>query len=196
MSIIVYTDFIGQISIPNSAPAHTEGANLAIFITDYEDKFLTDVLGYKMSKDFTTAIAANPTSGVWFDLWKGAEFTDSLGRLNLWPGFRNTAHQLSIANFIYTKYIEATQTNTTGIGEKATNATNAVTTTPIEKVCRAWNKMVDLNYILHDFILANISDYPDYIGINGFSPIDYVAGNYEDRIGNRNYFIKRNVLGI
>lgn len=101
MSIIVYTDFIGQISIPNSAPSHTEGANLAIFITDYEDKFLTDVLGYKMSKDFTTAIAANPTSGVWFDLWKGAEFTDSLGRLNLWPGFRNTSSTVNSELHLY-----------------------------------------------------------------------------------------------
>ena len=180
--IILYTDFVGKISLPNTAPTHTEGANLAIYIDDFEAQYLSEILGYKMAKDFLTAIALNPASGVWFDLWKGAEFTDSLGRLNKWVGFRNSDSELAIANFIYCKYIEQMQTQSTGVGEKATNSTNAVSATPIQKVCNAWNRMVDLNCILHEFIMANETDYPDYIGLNNQV--------------NKYFFIKRNIFGI
>ncbi len=192
MSIIVYTDFVGQISIPNSAPSNTEGANLALFIAKYEAKYLTDVLGYKMAKDFVTAIALAPTSGVWFDLWKGAEFTDTLGRLNKWCGFRNADSLLAIANYIYVQYIEQTQTNTTGLGEKATATTNAVPATPIWKVCQAWNDMVDLNRVLNDFLTVNADDYPDYVGFT--SPLNLTAGYGTN--DNFQYFKKRNLLGI
>lgn len=192
MSIIVYTDFVGQLSIPNSAPTLTEGANLALFITKYEGKYLTDVLGYKMAQNFTTAIALNPTSGIWFDLWKGAEFTDTYGRLNKWVGFRNTDKLLSIANYIYVNYIEQTQTNTTGLGEKATATTNAVPATPIWKLCDAWNEMVDLNRILNDFLVVNQADYPDYVGFT--SPLNLTAGYGTN--DNYMYFKKRNLLSI
>jgi len=190
--MILYTDFVGQISIPNSAPSDTEGANLALFIAKYEAKFLTDVLGYKMAQDFTTAIALNPTSGVWFDLWKGAEFTDTYGRLNKWCGFRNNDSLLSIANYIYVQYIEQTQTSTTGLGEKRTETTNAVAATPIWKICQAWNDMVDLNRVLNDFLVVNQADYPDYVGFN--SPLNLTAGYGTN--DNYQYFKKRNILSI
>lgn len=45
--------------------------------------------------------------------------------------------------------------------------------------------MVDLNFILDDFLTQNSSDYPDYIGIYG-----------TQAYGNRKFFTKTNILGI
>lgn len=201
-NIILYTDFVGKISLPNTDANEPEGEALESFITDNEATYLTEVLGYKMAKDFLTAIAANPASGIWFKLWKGAEFTDKHGRLNKWPGFRNAVQKLSIANYIYVKWLTDQEDYSTGVGHKKAKSENAVDASPIRKMCKAWNEMVDLNFILDDFLTQNAADYPDYEGIYGthrgwlwFNNC-FVRTSDTSTYGNAQFFIKRNILGL
>jgi hypothetical protein len=200
-NIILYTDFVGKINLPNTLPGKSEGDALASFITDNEATYLTEVLGYTMAAAFIAAIGTTPapTSGVWYDLWKGADFTDKHGRANHWPGFRNAVQKLAIANYIYVKWLEDRQDYATGVGQKKAKSENAEDASPTRKICRAWNEMVDLNYILDDFLTQNAADYPDYIGITG--PVlsgyfDTIYWNSLTDYGNRIFYTKRNIFGL
>jgi len=166
MNFTDYTYFVGSINLPNTAPSLSEGAELVLFIDKYESKYLTDILGYKMAKDFISnmLVVSPPTSGIWFDLLNGKEFTDSNGNLNKWQGF-NTIGFNPIANYVYCELLEARETQTTGVGGQKSKINNSVQTSSRQKVVSAWNDMVELNCILYDFLIVNATLYPDFIGL-------------------------------
>lgn len=186
MSIVLHTNFNAKYKLANTAPTDPEGADLAIFITDYEKAYLTDMLGYKLAKDFIAAVEAVTTDPIWVALWKGSEFTDKYGRLNKWPGFFNTEDLSPIVPFIFCKWQASRQTYSSGSGERVVLTENSEPTGVTHKIVKAWNDMVDLNYILDDFLTQNKTDYPDYPGIYG----DMV--NY----GNLKYFKSINSFGV
>lgn len=159
--------FVGDINLPTSSPSFPyEGVQLLVEMPYYESIFLSQLLGYKMTKDLQTAYAGTPpTSGIWYDLAQGKEFTDSLGRLNKWMGFVTIGYN-PIANFIYCKIQEKRQTQTTGIGEQKPNVSGNQAVSANTKIVRAWNDMVDWNNILYDFLTINKALYPDYIGVD------------------------------
>lgn len=197
-NIILYTDFVGKIKLPNTDPTtDAEGSDLLTFITDNEETFLTEILGYAMAKVAIPAFAVPPTTGIWYDLLYGAEFTDKHGRLNKWCGFRNTVQKLSIANYIYCKYIESFQNGRlTSMGFKKAKTENAFDASPISEICKAWNEMVDLNFIMDDFLVQNASSYPDYIGRSTPYPYHWRVSNQNFDYGNSIYYTKRNILGL
>ena len=184
--LTTYTQFVGDINVPNSAPSFNEGANLATMINTYEQEYLTEVLGYEMFKDFDAAynIVTPPVSGIWFDLANGAEFTDTYDRLNKWQGFK-TAPFNPIAYYVYYRLLASNHVLITGNGAVISKSENSIPVSPNLKMVRAWNKMVDYTIILDAFITANIADYPDYTGyVNGY------------QLGNSNFFRYQNLLGL
>ena len=193
MPITLHTDFDAKYKLANVAPAtqagapNPEGVDFAKFIADYEAEYLTDVLGYKMAKDFAAAMAiATPPTGVWAALYSGAEFTDKHGRLNKWPGFRNTVDLNPIAMYVYCKWQKERQSYSSGSGERVVLTENSQPITVRGKVVRAWNDMVAMNWILDDFLTQNIADYLDYKGVYG----DMVS------YGNLKYFQPINIFNI
>jgi hypothetical protein len=92
-----------------------------------------------------------------------------------------------------------------GQGEARANHENATNISSYDKLQRAYNKMVDLNYTLHNFIMANVEDYPNYIGIE-YPPIERPHirfGTFNNFItnptiqnDNQNLFVKINQLSI
>ena len=176
-TIITSSYFVGEIAIPNSAPSNPEGAELDLFIQKYEAKFLSELLGYELAKLVIEAIEppAN-TSGVIYDLINGKEYTDSLGDLNKWPGWKNVG-QSAIANYIYTQYMRSAVSQTTSLGEKRTKSENMADFTPTYKIVKAWNDMVDLNSVMHEFLIVNEVDYPTYKDITTISTPHYVKQN-------------------
>jgi hypothetical protein len=107
--------------------------------------------------------------------------------------------KLSIANYIYVKWLEDRQDYATGVGQKKAKSENAEDASPTRKICRAWNEMVDLNFILDDFLTQNAADYPDYIGITGPVLSGYFDTLYWNSLtdyGNRIFYTKRNIFGL
>lgn len=187
MSITLHTDFTAKYKLPNTSPSDKEGEDLAVFIADYEREYLTEVLGYKMAKDFAAAMAiATPPTGVWAALYSGAEFTDKYGRLNKWPGFKNTLDLNPIAMYIYYKWQKERQTYSSGSGERVVLTENSEQVTVRGKLVRAWNDMVSMNYILDDFLTQNETNYPDYPGIYG-NMVSY---------GNQKFFKTINLFNV
>lgn len=191
MPLTAYTNFNAKYKLANTAPSDPEGAELAIFIADYEAKYLTDMLGYKLAQDLITAIGEDggfvgPVDQKWLALKVGAEFTDKHGRLNKWPGFMNTQDLSPIVPFIFREWQISRQTYSSGSGEKVVLTENSEPTGVTNKIVKAWNDMVELNLILDDFLTQNKADYPDYPGVYG------VLGEY----GNIKYFKRINAFGV
>jgi len=194
MALIDWSYFIRDIYVANSNvnnPASPQGGELRDFIY-YEDKFLTEILGYELYKD----LLANLTDVKYTRLIEGAEFTDSCGRLNKWSGFSNAEKISPIANFIYVELLSHRASNNSGVGVVGTDVENGHRTSPSDKIISAWNKMVDLNWVMHDFIMKNKAAYPIYIGIKfppkggcgcscscGCKPFSHRLFKYENRLG-------------
>jgi hypothetical protein len=166
MAAVISNDyFINSIELPNTATSKAEGQDIAAMVTKYEKQYLEAILGYETAKDFLAAIAGVPTSGIWFDLWKGSEFTAADGTLQKWKGFANSEYVSPIANYCYWHIMRKRVSHTAGIGEVKNQPENATHISVVAKASEAWNEMVEMNNILNDFIIQNQSDYPDYLGI-------------------------------
>lgn len=163
-AITLYTHFVGNISLPNSAATSVEGAQLATFIPKYETQYLKTILGYDLWALFIAGLTAE--TGIYEAIRDGGTYEDIYtGVTEEWQGFA-TAGANPIANYIYYKIQGYRAQQTTGIGQVNTVAENATRVAPDRVMVAAWNEMVDFNNKLHGFMLANEADYPDYIGLN------------------------------
>jgi hypothetical protein len=167
MNFTQSSHFVGLINLPNTASSYPyEGANLVLDTTTYESIYLSKIFGYKMAKDLIAAmlVVTPPTSGIWFDLANGKEFTDSNGDLNKWLGFKTIGFN-PIANYVYDQIVRNNVTHMTGLGTQKPNIANNTAASPRAKLTTAWNQMVEFNWTLHEFIEANKASYPNYLGI-------------------------------
>jgi hypothetical protein len=159
------TYFKGSIYLSNIFDSgNVEYRVLGDYIERCENEYLEQILGYEMKAEFLSEIADNPTSGIWFDLWKGAEYSYG-GRIHKWAGFSNNEKLSPIAYYIYYWYMRNQNSQTTGIGEVVSNVPNNSIGNESVKLMTAWNDMVRFNHKLYDFIYTNLSDYPTFIGM-------------------------------
>jgi hypothetical protein len=159
--IIDSTYFYGRLTIAQKdTPAVAQ--TLTEFIAKHESKYLEKILGYKTAKDFTSAIDASPAQK-WVDLRDGKEFQDVAQQWRKWIGFKNSAKESPIANYVYYQWMANEVSNTTGIGEKKLIFANSINYSPSQKMCYAWNEMIEWHCILQLFLEVNKADYPDYI---------------------------------
>lgn len=194
MAIISNSYFVKNIVLPNTDQTKPEGQFYISQTALHEPQYLSDILGYKMAKDFQSAIASNPTSGIWYKLWKGAEFTDSRGLLNKWEGFANSAYSSPIAYYVFYQILIGIQSQTSGVGVINLAPENANLASMTRKLSNAWNEMVRLNWILHEFLDDNENDYPDYIGFD-YTPIRQRKMSEYPLQNNQKYFdLKSNIL--
>lgn len=157
MAVIDTSYFFGELSI--SQPT----ATLQMMIDSREPELLTKLLGYELNKNYTAGIAAGSPAQKWLDLRDGKEYTTASGTLTKWSGLRftvGTAKKSLIANYIYWHYLNDNITFTTASGQKKSDL--PINAGPDAKMIRAWNEMVDWNFQLNAFLLANIVDYPEY----------------------------------
>ncbi len=195
MAIIDNTYFVKDIVLPNTDQTKAEGQYYISQTAIHEDQYIKDILGYEMGKDFLSAIASNPTTGVYYDLWKGAEYTDENGLLNKWPGFANSDKRSPIAYYVFTRILTQIQTQTSGVGVISLAPENASKTAMSRKYLSAWNEMVRLNWILHEFLYINRDDYPDYIGIN-YPPVLQIGLSNVGKMSNQRFYQPKDNFGI
>ena len=202
---IDYTYFINEIHVPNAknnnpgAPI-PNGGELASMITKHEPKMLECLFGYEMYAEYAKALedyADNNLPAKWKAIRTGGEYTCTSGDLRKWKGFVNNEKVSPIANYVFVQLLSHRASQMTGVGTKGTATENSVAVSPIYKQVPAWNEMVDMLMELHQFIMANQSDYPTYIGIK-YNPLCYsvITDSCCQMSCNLKLFRKKNTWGI
>lgn len=173
--------FYGDLSIAQITDAPVANAVNRV-INEREPELLLAFFGYELYKNYLAGITANTPKYIY--LRDGNEFTNIFraGKLDKWRGLKETVvapvtgppavagqYRSLIANYVYCRYMENNATQTTGTGEKKSNAQNAVDASPRGKIARAWNQMVTWNIELMHFILSNQADYPEFLSYYGSS---------------------------
>lgn len=85
MALIDRTYFVGEINIPNTNQAAI-GSQVDLFIQQYEDRFLNEVLGYTLYKALKAGMQVVPVAQKWTDLIEGVEYTDTADKTRKWQG--------------------------------------------------------------------------------------------------------------
>lgn len=183
MATIDATYFFGELNIAQKTDV---AASITMFIDEHEEKLLTDLLGYELYKLYKAGIAVTPTPDAkWTAIRDGKEYTNRSGVLTKWKGLRftdGTAKKSLIANYVYWHWLQNEASNTTASGEKVAKTGGAMEASPVHKMVRAWNQMVNWNKELIEFLLTNYTDYPEFQNQYGRIP--------------RSLLSKQNVLGI
>lgn len=85
MALIDRTYFVGELNIPNTSQAAI-GSAIDLFIEQYEDQFLNEVLGYTLYKALKAGLQVLPVAQKWTDLIEGVEYTDLADKTRFWKG--------------------------------------------------------------------------------------------------------------
>ena len=187
-NITTYLDFgYDPINLPNAVAStgNAEAEKIAQFIAQYEPEYLKKILGFTL---YELLIANIGDNGTYDALVEGDTFTDTFGNVRKWEGF--TVKNNPIACYIYYKYQESNASNTYGVGESVADVENGKRVSPRNKMMTAWNKMVDFNSVLHDYLYAKRTLFPSYIGLN-YPPYGYIDKYAPDYINQyQELFIK------
>lgn len=85
MSLIDRTYFVAELNIPNTSQVAI-GSAVDLFIEQYEEKLLNEVLGYTLNKAFKAGLQEVPVAQKWTDLIEGVEYTDLTNKTRKWEG--------------------------------------------------------------------------------------------------------------
>jgi hypothetical protein len=163
MALIDHTFFIGELNLPNTGNTEMQ-LRLNRFITKYEDRFLTELLGYDLYKQLKTGLIAITPDSKWTDIRDGADFTFN-GLSYNWQGLVNDDTKTSIiANYVYYWWMRNEATQTTAVGEVITKTENSTRISPATKMRSAWDEMVNGVWQLVRFLDANRSIYTGWRG--------------------------------
>lgn len=70
--------------------------------------------------------------------------------------------QSPIADYVYWYWLKFNHTQTSGLGEVRSDATNAIRVSPKYKAVLSWNNMVEKSWLLYEFLRVNPTVYPEY----------------------------------
>ena len=130
MSIIAPSDFKGENMIAQVA-ANVGGVQNTLqgFIDKYEPKFLKELLGAVLAKEFVEGLAVTPIEDIdpkWIELRDQTDLKQML------------------IDYIYFFYIRNETTSTAGMGEAKGKMDNATGVNSVYKQQRAWNEMAQM----------------------------------------------------
>ena len=161
MSLINSTYFEKRLlALPGLSDTWTR-EQLIDYISEFEDKYLDEMLGVKLKNQFLTGLEAATPDQIWIDLRDGKEY-DISGITYRWQGFLNDKKLSPIANYIFCNMTTDNQFMNTGIGEARSTAENATIITPQYRISVVWSEMAKLNCDLANFLTEFESDYPDW----------------------------------
>lgn len=145
--LIDSTYFVNELLIANiSNTVDSTGSKITSFIEKYETRYLKELLGLGLYAEFIAGIAEDPIEEKW------AVLLDALRN--------DTTKESPIANYVYYWVMRNDATQSTGTGEVVANNENSRRVSPVDKMVRAWNEMVDWNDLI--FEVLNNGNYPSY----------------------------------
>lgn len=160
--LITPSYFIGDNDIPNNTYAEVQ-SSVEWLIGNREPEYLKYILGPELYELFKVGIAAGSPAQIWLDIRDGKTYTSIDGRDKSWQGLVNaTTFNSPIADYCYYWWLRANVSATTGVGEVENTVMNASMTNSRRKQAEAWNRMVEKNYYLFDFLRSNQEVYPEY----------------------------------
>lgn len=140
-------------------PSYNEIATQTLIdnaIATHEPMFLSELFGYEFSKGLLAHINADPIAPnpLYDNLIDGVEYVDSNGQLQ-------TTKKLAEACSLYIFFQLLTETNTTwsGNGEYLAQTENGLIVSPAERMANVWNRMVEQNHKIYQFIDTKQTDY-------------------------------------
>lgn len=163
--LITEANFIGEITLANLSQSYVREA-LDLFITKREPEYLDRALGVDFSELFAEGLAAGTVLAKWSELKLGTTYTDADGKVKRWPGLAPASLLSPVANYTYYWYMRDNDTFTAGMGEMEGSSDNAKKTDPSLKMFRAWNEMVNITELLHDFLLNKKDEAGDLVYID------------------------------
>ncbi len=174
-NLIDVTYFILDLDLPidNLAIRNSVSAS----IVTWESEYLRNAMGYAFYKLFVDN--KDDGAGRWYDVVNGGEYTDTLGVLRRWEGFKNKS-TTPIAAYVYYWWRRYDTTATSSVGESQLEASNARKVDPIRKMRDAWNRMSEQTTVLWDYLRyakdeAGELVYPEFsmndVDVKRFRPI-------------------------
>ena len=154
----------GLIAIPNIVSDVARQTLLDNSIATHEPNFLSELFGYEFSKGLLAHINAVPVvpNPLYDDLINGIEFTDSNGQLQ-------TTKKLAEACSLYILFKLLTESNTTwsGNGEYLAQTENGLSVSPAKRMANVWNRMIEQNYKIYQFVDTKPTEYEKVITYGG-----------------------------
>jgi hypothetical protein len=153
-NITVPSDYnLADLSLVDSlaAPKLTE------FITKFEPLILEGLFGYELYKLFASQTIVQGSGDIWDKLQYGADYRDSLGRLQKWKGLKTV-----LVGIITFKYLVANEKKASSGGESEAKFDNATKIGGVESQCKAWNEGIRNANVLQDYLYINNSDFPTW----------------------------------
>jgi hypothetical protein len=155
-NILTSESFIDDCQLSISTITEVKTA-FSVFLTKMEAEFIRKVLGVKLYASFKTAWAANPTSGVWFELINGGNYNEDE---SYFEGLKT-----ALIYYTYIKYQQNKDSIAVVNGNVKSNQDHATT-------IGITNKLVNANNIC----LEICDKLPGYCeSISEFSDLNYTA---------------------
>jgi hypothetical protein len=161
--IIDYTYFTNRLNLPQTG--NTPGReDVEAYIDQYEPEYLKCVLGLDLWQAFNAGIEGSgpPSEQRFIDLLEGKDFTkDGCGYH--WNGFKPLTGKISpIANYVFYQYVDERVIDFTLVGNVKSTTENNRIADETPRLVYTWNRMVDLNRALYNFLQANKTVYPEW----------------------------------
>lgn len=155
-NILTSASFIDDCQLSISTITEVETA-FTTFLAKIEAEFLRKVLGVKLYASFKTAWAANPTSGVWFDLINGSNYNEDEA---YFEGLKS-----ALTYYSYIQYQQNKDSIGVVNGNIKSKQDNATTTSISNKLINANNRCLEI-----------CDKLPGYCeSISEFSELNYTA---------------------
>lgn len=155
--------FVNRLNLPQTG--NSAGlAEVQDFIDQYEPEYLQCVLGLGLWQAFTNGLDGSglPTEDRWADLLHGADFTKQ-GCKYHWNGFMPVGSKISpIAGYVFYQFVDEREEDFTLVGNVKSTTENNRVVNATTRLVYTWNRMVDMNRFLYNFLLVNKATYPEW----------------------------------
>ena len=149
-ALITIADFTG---LYNIAVSPSNDADLALFITEYQDKYLRLFMGEKMYSEF------DPEDNIYKPLIDGS---DVFMLNSVWIKFDGLKKML--VPFVYFHFMRENSSKQTPVGLVDANVSNSIAVKPIDECIMAWNNAVKIFNNGVKYCLKNNGTFPNFQG--------------------------------
>lgn len=181
MNLIDYTYFSRDLFIAQRSQQEVREV-IDLYIESRQPELLIKLLGNDLYQEFITGLGQDPVEQKWVEL-KSLLINEDL-KISM------------IANYVFVSILEDETTENTGIGVVKTEGENSSKASPVYKIVKSWNRMIDMICEFDKKIRESDFDYPNYKFMNSGSPCPnrkyHVCGCRSEHTS----FKYRNTLGL
>lgn len=192
--LIDETYFKRELFVPNADEVGRRAyEDLQEFIDGKSRELLRDLLGYSLFNDLDSQIVngklPNTADLKWRNLVNGVEYTKD-GETYYWLGLLRVDGSFKkslLANYVFTHWLEFSQSTQSGVGEVVLQAKNATRINSTKRLVNVWNDFVEMYQGDKGFY-----DYPHTYYYKGIPVIDWATNDNDNNYVSLVKFIEDN----